>query len=379
MSYRQKIFIESTPLINTHISGVGQVLLETVKALDDDRFIDTHDIRLFVPINELSKMNKYNFKNIKVISIPIPHKFFSLFSRLKYAVPLDLLLGKGVYIFPNFRNWNLLFSKSLTYIHDVCFAIYPQYVQPKNLQYLKKYIQLWIKRTDRVLTISQASKDEIVERLGVANDKVSIILNTVNTHFYKKQPHEAVEKIKKKYSLDNYLLFIGNIEPRKNLENLIKAFKEAEITQPTTLFIVGGDGWLNENVYSQIEEARKLGLDVRKNKSYVPDDDLPALISGANALILPSWHEGYGLPAVQAIACETVAICADIPSLRELSVTYGDSMELFKPDDTKALGVLLNKYADQGSKSIKTVHVSRDWADVVNDLIAESVSVRSSL
>jgi len=379
MSYRQKIFIEATPLINTHISGVGQVLLETVKALDDDRFIDTYDIRLFVPINELSKMNKYSFNNIKVISIPIPHKFFSLFSRLKYAVPLDLLLGKGVYIFPNFRNWNLLFSKSLTYIHDVCFAIYPQYVQPKNLQYLKKYIQLWIKRTDRVLTISQSSKDEIVEHLGVAHDKVSIILNTVNTHFYKKQPREAVDNIKKKYSLDNYLLFIGNIEPRKNLENLIKAFKEAKITQPTTLFIVGGDGWLNENVYTQIEEAKKLGLDVRKNKSYVPDDDLPALISGANALILPSWHEGYGLPAVQAIACGTVAICADIPSLRELSVTYGDSMELFKPDDTKALGVLLYKYADEGNKSIKTVRVPREWADVVNDLIAESVSVRSSL
>jgi len=379
MSGRQRIFIEATPLINTHISGVGQVLLETSRALDNDRFTSDYEINLFVPVNEIEKMSKYSFKNINIVSLPIPHKFLSLFSRLPFAIPLDLLLGKGVYIFPNFRNWNLLFSKSLTYIHDVCFAIYPQYIQPKNLVYLRKYIPLWLRRTDKIVTVSESAKLEIAQHLNVKKSSISVVENTVNGSFYTPQSKTAIAAIKKKYELNKYFLFVGNIEPRKNLENLITAFEQANIKEKTTLFIVGGDGWLNEAVYKQIEKAKSLGVDVRKNTSYVPDEDLPALLSGAQALVLPSWHEGYGLPAVQAVACGTVALCADIPALQELTVKYGRMMELFKPDDTKALSKLFEKYAsDEKARAVQTA-VKRNWDDVADELLAEVATLKRSI
>jgi len=321
MSKKLKIFIEATPLINKHLSGVGQVTLETVRALDNEKYKSNYDIKVFVPFDEKSKMEKYTFKNIKIVSIPLPHKVFSLFSRMRFAIPLDLLLGKGVYIFPNFRNWNLMMSKSVTYIHDVCFAIYPQYVQTRNLNFLHKYINLWTSRTDKIVTVSKTSKQEISKYLSIKPNFIDVIANTIDRNFYKPQDSKKVAQIKTKYKLGNYFLFVGNIEPRKNLITLIEAFEKARL-KDTTLLIVGGDGWLNEDIYARIELAKTNGIDIRKNKSFVPDEELPALFTGANALVLPSWHEGFGLTAIQAVACGTKVLSADIPVLREIAAGY---------------------------------------------------------
>jgi len=377
MVKKQKIFIEATPLTNTHLSGVGQVVLETIRAFDNDVYRDEYDIRAFVPFDEKEKMSKYTFRNIKIVSLPFPHKFLSLFARLPVAVPLDLVLGRGLYIFPNFRNWNLAFSRSVTYIHDVCFAIYPEYVQPRNLNFLKKYINMWIGRTNRIITVSHTSKKEVNEYLNVPTDTIDVIENTIDTTFYSPQDAKEVARVKQLYDLDNYLLFIGNIEPRKNLTTLIDAFEKAEIKKPTTLFIVGGDGWLNDKIYKKIDHAVSLGLDVRKNASYIPDEDLPGLLTGANALILPSWHEGFGLPALQAVACGTKAICADIPALRELSGKYETVFDFFDPSNSEALAQLLYTYADKKVLT-KPANITRTWRDATDELLVVSQRMKRS-
>jgi glycosyltransferase involved in cell wall biosynthesis len=368
MLKKQKIFIEATPLINSHLSGVGQVTLETINAFDNDKYKDKYDIRVFVPFDEKSKMEKYSFNNISIVTLPFPHKFFSLFSRMHYAIPLDIFLGRGVYIFPNFRNWNLVVSKSITYIHDVCFAIYPQYVQPKNLSFLRKHIKLWVRRTDKIVTVSKTSKYEIHKYLKFRNSSISVIQNTIDGSFYKPQISSHVDRIKTKYKLDNYFLFVGNIEPRKNLNTLIEAFERSQL-KDITLFIVGGDGWLNEEIYESIERAKSNGVDIRKNTSFVPDEDLPALFSGANALLLPSWHEGFGLTALQALACGTRVLCSDIPVLKEITESYGNRVDYFEPSDSAALKELMIKYGKSKKDAVKPITVNRTWQDAADELL----------
>jgi alpha-1,3-rhamnosyl/mannosyltransferase len=365
MATPRKLFIEATPLTNARMSGIGHVLLETVRALDNSRYSKDYDIRLFVPWDELSTMERYDFKNIRIVRLPLPHKLFSLLSRMPIGIPLDLLLGRGVYIFPNFRNWNLLASKSYTYIHDVCFLIYPQYVEPRNLLFLKRYIGLWKRRADKIIAISQSSKSEIQSQLGLRIEDVVVVPNAVDTSVFYRRSIDEVQAIKKKYGIEgDYFLYVGNIEPRKNLNTLIKAFQDTSLANEAELFLVGGDGWLNDDVYKSIDDARCKGYTIRKNESYVPDGDLPALMSGAKALVQPSWHEGFGLATVQALACGTPNICSDIPGLREAVKGNEESVIFFNPNQvhqlTEALQTMYEQSSVHKAKSVASWNESAD-------------------
>ena len=340
---RDRIFIEATPLLSEKMSGVGHVLLETVRALDTLETAKTYDIALFVPWNERKKMNRYDFTYLKIKTVPYHHKFFSLFARMRWSPPIDIFLGKGIYIFPNYRNWPLLRSRSITYIHDVCFALHPDFVEEKNLKFLKNYMPLWLKRTNHISTVSKSSKKEIIEQLNVPADVIKVIPNAIDSTKFFPQPVSSVDAIRKKYDLtSDYVLYLGNIEPRKNLETLIEAFMKSNYARSRELFIVGGDGWRNESVYKAIDTAKQNGYRVKKNEHYVPDEDLPALLSGATVLVQPSWHEGFGLAVLQAIACGTPVICSDIPSLHEAAQGHQDSVRFFAPDAPAELTLALD-------------------------------------
>ncbi len=369
MAKKVRIYIEATPLVGSHLSGVGHVLLETLNALDGDSYALNYDIRIFVPYDEKVSIQRYSFKNIKTVFLPFPHKFLSLFSRMRYAPPLDLFLGKGVYVFPNFRNWTLLSSKSLTYIHDVCFMIHPEFVQERNRNYLRKYVNLWSSRADTIVAISETTKKEITSYLSIPTSKIVTIKNAVDTSLFYPRSEAEVNDIKARYKLGNYFLFLGNIEPRKNLVTLIRAFAQTSLRDDVSLFIVGGDGWLNEDVFEAIKYAKAKGFDVRKNESYVPDEDLPALMSAAQAIVQPSFHEGFGLPVLQAMACGRPVICADISGLREVAKHGGDMVSFFEPNDDVRLSKLLESYAKrERDESPPSINLRR-WDQSAEELL----------
>jgi glycosyltransferase involved in cell wall biosynthesis len=305
---------------------------------------------------------------MKVKTLPYPHKFFSLFARMRVSPPIDIFLGRGTYIFENFRNWNVLFSKSITYIHDVSFKIYPEFVQEQNLKYLNKNIQTWLRRTDRVVTVSESSRDEITRELEVAN--VGVVQNAVDATLFYPRKEGEVAKIQKKWNLpNNYFVFIGNIEPRKNLKNTIVAFKEYEKThnKGDALILIGGGGWKNEEILKQIDEAQIAGVRIIRPDGYVPDEDLPAIISGAKALLQFSWHEGFGLPVLQALACGTPVAASDIPPLHEVARGNDDRVVFSSPRDVERLASAIDEAGKiphvQEPKNIRT------WDESVKDLL----------
>ncbi|MEF2977764.1 glycosyltransferase family 4 protein [Subtercola sp. YIM 133946] len=383
---RARLFIEGTPLVSTKLSGVGTVLLETLRALDDDAYRDRYDIRVFVPADERTHLGRYSFTNVKVVSLPLPHSAFGFLSRIPLRFPIDLLLGRGVYVFPNFRNWSLARSRSITYIHDVCFVVHPEFVPPAHQRYLAQNVGRWLRRTDAVVAVSHSAADEIVQYLGVPREKVAVVVNAVNAAEFAPAAQAEVDAVREKYGLDRYFLALGSIEPRKNLVTLVRAFTETGLTDGTTLFLVGGDGWLNEGVYEAIDVAVAAGYDVRVSDRYVPTAELPALLTGSIALVQASWHEGFGLPVVEALACGAPVIASDIPALRE-AAGGSPAVSFFDPSDVDALRNLLVTHAAaaalpaaDGAAAVGDVAaarsadpaptVTRQWTAAAADLLA---------
>lgn len=352
MAKKINVYFDATPLIDKHISGVGKVLQETLKALDTDDAAQKYNLFIFVPLDEAKKARRLNYTHIKLKLLPYPHKFFSLFTRMKWSPPIDMFLGRGVYVFENFRNVTLLVSKSITYVHDVAFKLYPAYIQERNLAYLNRYIPLWMGRADRVVAVSRSAKEEIERELDLAD--VTVIANAVNTHEFYPRTEDEVVRVRKKWNIpEAYMLFIGNIEPRKNLVSTIRAFRDyvQKTGSDEALVLIGGGGWRNEEILAEIEAVRTEGITVIRPDGYVPDEDLPALITGASALLQFSWHEGFGLPVLQALACGTPVAATDIPSLREAA--EGNFAHVVFADDPSSVASLTD--AIEGAKKLPRV------------------------
>jgi glycosyltransferase involved in cell wall biosynthesis len=364
---KKRLYIEGTPLIGKHISGVGKVLLETVRALDTKEYTEKYSMYIFVPFDERKKLTKYQFTYIKVKLLPWPHKFLSLFSRMRISPPLDLFLGKGVYIFENFRNWNLLFSKSITYIHDIAFALHPEFVEERNLRFLNRHIHLWMSRTNKIVTVSKSSKKEIETHFNL--DNVEVIQNAEDA-LMTKQNKKQINKVREKYGISNrYFLYLGNIEPRKNLVNMIRGFQDFAVKNPGyKLLIVGGDGWKNDDVIKAIDDAKNKGAEVIRPNGYVPDGDIPAIVSGAEAVLQLSWHEGFGLSVLHAVACKTHVIASDIAALKEIGeLTKSQFIHYVKPDDIVQISDAMTRVTKQPVLESKDIYIPR-WEYSANKL-----------
>lgn len=350
---KTKLFIEAVPLVDRQISGIPHALAGLVAALAANSDIQKKfEIVLVAPGNRMRLLDRWKgLENCTRKPIPMKFRIMNGLGRRGLLPPMDLLLGRGVYLFGNFFNWPLTKrSKSLTYIHDACFAVYPQYVQPDNQKSLAKNVPRYIKQTDFVITVSKSAKEEIAKYFKVKKDQILVVYNGADANLYKKYPEEEAKKVAKKYGLGDkkYFLFVGNIEPRKNLEGLLKAV--VKLPKDYALIMVGSDGWLNQEVFKLVDAANKAGHLVVKPKTYVSDDDLAKLLSGAEALVLPSFYEGFGMPALEALTAKTPAVVADIPSLREV---VGQAGIFCNPEDA-------NSIADAMLKAIKMPQDQRD-------------------
>jgi glycosyltransferase involved in cell wall biosynthesis len=341
-SKRRRLFVEAGSLIDERMSGTGHVAMNIVRYLSSNQsFTNRYRIILLVAYNKTVAIDRLEFnKNVEVRRIYLPARVINGLTRFNLVPPADIFFGKGTYLFPNFKNWPLLVSRSITYIHDVAFRIYPEFIQPKNLSMLDSSIDRFLRRSDLVVTVSDSSRDETLEHFPyLTADKVITIENTVDTTLYNPQPPAAVEQIRSQYELPKqYFMFLSNIEPRKNLNTLLDAYEK--IAQPgkknPALVIVGGMGWLNNGVEQKITAMQKAGLNVIRPRVWVPDSHIPALLTGAIALVHPAYHEGFGMSPLEAMACGTPVIVSSIPAMREVAGSVGTYLKDIESADELA-------------------------------------------
>jgi glycosyltransferase involved in cell wall biosynthesis len=205
------------------------------------------------------------------------------------------------------------FVPTLCTVHDLNSILFPKTMKTTNLFAHKVWFKKDILKSTSISTISNGTSLRLKSIIGRKAD--AVISPGVDDKF---RPNSKVEIdfVRNKYSLHTpYLLFVGTLEPRKNLEQLLLAHEQVNASKPfpLQLVIVGKRGWKNQKLIIKLES----GLPNVRELGFVQNEDLPALYSGAEALVIPSLYEGYGMPAAEAMSCGTRVIATDIPELRE--------------------------------------------------------------
>jgi len=224
-------------------------------------------------------------------------------------------------------------------VHDLIFEAFPQHHTWTNRAFLQVAMPLFVRAADAIIAVSQQTRRDLIARYGTSERKIRVIYEGIDDRFAPIGP-PAVARIRQQYSPERpYLLMVGTLEPRKNHAAAMRALARLkQAGHPHRLLISGGKGWLFEPVAALVAE---LGLtDDVTFAGRVPDDDLPALYAGADALLLPSLYEGFGFPVLEAMACGTPVVCADSSSLTEVA---GDAALLVPATDDEALAAAVER------------------------------------
>jgi len=220
--------------------------------------------------------------------------------------------------------------RSVITIHDLNFLYYPQFLTAESTRYYNRQIEWAVSRADHVLADSHATRSDLTSLLDVSPDKVTVV-HLAADPIFRPLPEAQSAQVAAQYGLEpGYLLFVGTLEPRKNLPGLLQAYRlllDAEVTA-APLVLAGGKGWLYDEVFERTEVLR-LTRRVRFLHN-VPDADLPGLYNAASLLALLSFYEGFGLPALEAMACGTPVVVAERASLPEV---VGEAGLLVDPDE----------------------------------------------
>jgi glycosyltransferase involved in cell wall biosynthesis len=218
-------------------------------------------------------------------------------------------------------------------VHDLAYLTHPECCREETVSYLSRRVPPALKKAAAVFTPSIFVKEEIIRHFALSPAKIHPIPHGVSPEF-KVLPAEAVAKTRKELGLpERFFLFVGTIEPRKNVRRLIEAFGRA-VAQGLDCFLVlaGAKGWKCEEIYRL---PQQLGIERWVLfLGYAPDDLLPALYNAATAFVYPSLYEGFGLPVLEAMACGTPVIASNTSSLPEV---VGEAGMLVNPLDTGEL------------------------------------------
>lgn len=230
------------------------------------------------------------------------------------------------------------YRRSVITVHDLNFLHYPQFLTAESRRYYNRQIDWAVRRADHILADSHATKADLVALLNVPPEKVTTVHLAADPAF-RPLPEEETRRIITQYGLQpGYLLFVGTLEPRKNVPGLLAAYRlllERRVTA-APLVLVGGKGWLYDEVFQCVAA---LGLTERVRFIHdAPDGDLPGLYNAAKALAMPSFYEGFGLPALEALACGTPVVAANRASLPEV---VGEAGLLVDPDDPEDIAQAL--------------------------------------
>jgi glycosyltransferase involved in cell wall biosynthesis len=226
--------------------------------------------------------------------------------------------------------------RSVVTIHDCIHLMFPQYL-PNKAAYAYARASMWAaaRRSNCILTVSEASKRDILHFFNVPPAKIVVVYNAIDEHFWETPPEEDVARVRERYQLDHqFVLYVGNIKPHKNLVRLIEAFAELRKSsfEQVKLLIIG----------DEISRLPALRRSVHRHKlhkhvrflGYLPDRTLAILYRLAAVFVFPSLYEGFGLPPLEAMASGTPVVTSNVSSLPEVA---GDAAVLVDPYDVDSI------------------------------------------
>lgn len=365
------IRLEISSLASKHRSGVAQYT-----RLLSEAFSNTQDISLhghyFDFLNRQPKPTINPSPDHTEVNKLIPLRVYAKAQSLGFAPAFDVLVPKvDLTIFPNFATWPTIKSRhSATVIHDLTYIYHPEVVESKNLAHLKRVVPRSIKKADFIITVSESVKAELVKEFNLNPENCIVTPIPPDQSFFEVSSKERIEEVKSKYAINKeYIYFIGNLEPRKNLKTLIEAYQllPQETKDTYTLVLAGGKGWKTESTQVAIDNAIKAGADI-KHIGFIDQEDSPTLYQGASLFVMPSLYEGFGMPILEAMASGTRVVASNIPVLKEVGSTYATYTDPTPESFKDAILETLNSNPISREKLQENVH-RYSWADNVEKIL----------
>lgn len=337
-----KIAINTRLLINHKMEGIQWFTFETFR-----RITQAHPEHSFYFIFDRPFQKEFIFSNnIKplVLSPQARHPFL-FYIWFHWRIP-QLLKKHKIDVFVSPDGFLPLKSAvpSLAVIHDINFEHQTQGIPFFAAKYYKRYFPKYAARAAKIATVSKYSKNDIIKNYQIAPSKISVVYNGINESF---GPIPEAEKItvRKKYTDGNpYFIFVGSLHPRKNLCNLLKAFDEYKKTDQTnTRLLVVGSKLFKTNKIFKTYEKMAFRNDVHFS-GHLFANELHRVLASAKALTFVSFFEGFGIPIIEAFACQTPVITSDTSSMPEVA---GDAALLINPHSVEEIQEALHKIEDK--------------------------------
>jgi len=330
-----RVLINTIPLLSL-ITGVGKCTYYIAKTL---REIDKE--------NDYYYYYGYYSRKLKLLYNSFLIKSLNKFKGFIRATPFAPFLRRfrdslvefwkrefDLYLEPNYILLDKIQAKKkLVFVYDFSFDLYPEWHPKDRVLYFKENFWKRIKRADKIFLPSKFIYNEALNRYGFENLKLSVVHLGVDHEIFRKHQPELVEKVSQKYGLpENFILFVGSIEPRKNLKNLLIAYEllPQHVKKEYWLVLVGFNGWNNKEIMAFLNKNKERIVYI----GYVSEKDLALIYNKTSIFIYPSLYEGFGLPPLEAMACGCPVIVSNRAGLPEVC---GDAAYYIEPESPESI------------------------------------------
>lgn len=342
------------PIAVRGLTGIGNYTLEAARRLIDEAselhafdFLGRNGAAAILQENLQMNLSGYDLHIVRSLPLSVYIRMGNIGKLMPYST---LTRSKAdLTVFFNYLTPGGLKGKNMITIYDLVSERFPETMQGRNRRLLQGHLQDSASRASSILTISEFSKSEIIDVLGVPEEKIFVGPCGVDTKFY--TPGEGFETgINKKFNLEKYILYVGTLEPRKNIRTLVEAFSKISDKYPDVkLVLAGGLGWQPEATLKAIEESKAKDRIIRTG--YISNEEKRDLLRNAQFFVFPSIYEGFGMPVTEAMACGTDAVVSESSSLIEISAGL---VPLIDPKNAdlwaEAMEEKLNSKADDRKK-----------------------------
>ena len=324
-----RIIVDIRPLLEPRRSGVGTYAAEMVKTLAAR---GTHDYALFA-----NSRTRDLPPDVPPPSDRVTHRFSRHPNRLLNASfaffdgpKVERLAGPADVVYLPNLNFIATELPLIVTVHDLSFVRFPHFFSRKQrLWHTFVNARSMLRKASAVVAVANHTKQDVIETFGVREDRVIVASPGVSPTFSPRSEDE-LDRIRQKYGLKKpYFLFLGALEPRKNIVGIISAYER--IGADLDLVIAGGKGWLYEEIFRRAAASPKRGR--IRFLGYVDDADKPGLYAAASALVYPSFYEGFGMPPLEAMAVGTPVVASHVSSLGEVVADAGLLIDPYSVDD----------------------------------------------
>lgn len=245
-------------------------------------------------------------------------------------------------------------------VHDLNFLYYPEFLTPESHRYYSGQIEWAVKEANHISADSEHTRRDLIDKLSVEPEKITTVHLAANPMYEGGLSEQSMVRTLRKYKLSaGFILFVGTLSPRKNIPTLITVYEQLVVKAGMNpqLVIVGGKGWLYDDIFAAISNSSKASDIIHFN--HVSDTELAHFYSAAGALVLPSYYEGFGLPPLEAMHCGCPVIVSSRSSLPEVVGSAGIKLD---PDDVEGWVEALTSVLDDSQLRERMIVAGHDQA-----------------